>query len=105
MEALAPIGGRRYDSLRGDKMSIKEWVTIGIKLLGVYFSVLAFTSLALSLIHLAGSAIGIGPGTLVMDQGLIPLSMQFAQPAAYIIASYVLIKKTEWCLEKIGIEK
>ncbi len=64
-------------------MTKKDLYLVGTKLMGLHFAVLGVTTLVSVLFS----------GSLRM----------LVAPAVYLVASFYLIKKTSWCLSKIGI--
>lgn len=59
--------------------------------MGLYFAVFGITSLCSILVHVIGHW---GAGSLKM----------LIAPAVYLAVSFVLIKKTSWCLSMIGVK-
>ncbi len=92
-------------------MSKHDWVTVGIKLIGVYFAVLGVTALptawlaamlrlAESVFQRDGVAYGYGYGGST--------AMGFIggmQPVLYLGVAFVLIKWTAWCVRMAGVEE
>ncbi len=82
-------------------MQKTDWVSIGIKLLGIYISVLALIG--------AGSVL---LGTLIqlIFKGDTPFKAVFIrllagmiQPLVQGAVGWLLLKKSGWCLRKIGL--
>ena len=72
--SCAPLAPTTQD--RGHSMTPRDWLSTGIKLLGVYFGVLGLT-------------------------GLVTFVTTFAvalQPVACLVCAFVMVKRTEWCL-------
>jgi len=86
-------------------MTKQDWLTVGLKLIGVYFAVLGFTVFCITVISLIIQAFFMDtPPYVVPRSGEYATLIGALQPVAYIIAAYYLIKKTDWCLEKIGVQ-
>jgi len=86
-------------------MTKQDWLTVGMKLIGVYFAVIGFTVLCISVISLTVQAFyPYASPYIVARSGGFSSLLELLQPVAYMIASYYLIKKTDWCLSKIGIQ-
>jgi len=83
----------------------RDYLNIGLKLLGAYFAVLGVTVLALTLINLAIQ--GVWP--LFQDdrmvhvvEGQVVSVISAMQPVSYLACAFVLTRKTDWCLELIN---
>ena len=72
-------------------MTKKELYLVATKLMGVYFAVYGIVSLCSVLFYFFG------------DLGLRSLRV-LVTPALYLVASFLLMKKTDWCLSKLGLE-
>ena len=72
-------------------MTKKDLYLVGTRLLGLYFAVFGITSLCSILFH------------VIRSFRMSSLSLLIA-PAVYVGAALLLIKKTSWCLGKIGIK-
>ena len=84
-------------------MSKEDWLTVGLKLIGVFFGVLGFTMLCIIIINVVVDFLQlVDRSVIIVTSGYVTL-VRVLQPIAYIIASYVLVKKTDWCLNTIGI--
>ena len=80
-------------------MKIRDYLTIGLKLLGFYFAVHGLTAVAVMIVNLAiqiTESEGYSPPTATTR------FLSFAQPLAYLICAFILIKRTEWCLKFSG---
>jgi hypothetical protein len=82
-------------------MQKTDWVSVGIKLLGVYISVLALIG--------AGSVI-LGSVAQLIFKGDAPVKVIFIrlfvgllQPLVQGAVGWMLLKKTCWCLKKAGL--
>ena len=92
-------------------MAKADWIEVGLKLVGAYFAVLAFTTSALTVIGYALLRLNLQTawsGNTIVDPDLSPtnlfeLLLHLLQPAAFVIAAFVLIRRTDWCLQKMGI--
>jgi len=85
-------------------MTKTDWLTVGLKLIGVYFAVLGFTVLCIVGIDLVAEAFSEADPYVAMSlDGRVTL-LRVLQPVAYIIASCVLIWKTDWCVRKLGVK-
>ena len=88
-------------------MSKRDWIEVGLKLLGVYFLVLGFTTAILTGI---GYVLQEAARRAAWDSDALfasgrPLSLlSLAQPFAFLVASFFLVWRTQWCLNKIGME-
>jgi len=86
-------------------MQTREYLNIGLKLIGVYFAVLGVIVLTMLLVSFAVeivenlierdglSSVVIGPGVTLF---------QLLQPGVYLVCAFLLTRKTEWCLGQIG---
>ena len=88
-------------------MSKRDWIEVGLKLIGVYFLVLGFTPAILTVIgyvlqEAARHAAWNSGALFAADRTLSLLSL--AQPFAFLVASFFLVWRTQWCLNKIGME-
>ena len=94
-------------------MQKKDWIAVGIKLLGVYYA-------AMAVIGLGGVLLGFVMNILYRPD--IPAGMTKPQflttfflglirwllnnliaPALQSLAAWLLLKKTDWCLKKAGL--
>jgi len=82
-------------------MQKKDWVSVGIKLLGIYISVLALIG--------AGSVL-LGTVVQLLFKGETPFKAIFIrllagliQPLVQGAVGWLLLKKSCWCLRKIGL--
>ena len=90
-------------------MQKKDWIAVGVKLLGIYIAVLSCIG--------AGSAVLNTLMTLIFSDR--PASVGFFKmlcvvlvkillfglvvPAAQGFAAFLLLKRTDWCLKKAGL--
>ncbi len=83
-------------------MTNRDYLTIGLKLMGVYFAVLGITILVVSLSNFLGS---LAPSDLPNDygSGLTYELIRLMQPIAYLACAFHLVRRTEWCLTLMGI--
>ena len=89
--------------VKGQEMSKKDWLTVGLKLIGVFFAVLGFTTLCITIINVVVQFLQlVDRSVVVVASGYVTL-VGLLQPIAYLLASYVLVKKTDWCLNKIVV--
>lgn len=89
-------------------MKKSEIYEIGFRLIGVYFSVLAFTTIFITIVSIISSNITNNiNGSLYLGASFISVLISSMQPIGYLIAAYFLIIKTDWCIEKLNslIEK
>jgi hypothetical protein len=95
-------------------MQKKDWIAVGIKLLGVYYA-------AMAVIGLGGVVLGLVMNVIYRPD--IPAGMTKPQymtmfllgvirwllnnliaPVVQGFAAWLLLKKTDWCLKKAGVE-
>ncbi len=86
-------------------MTRRQIYAIGLKLIGVYFAVLAFTTLCLVIVNLLANLMPSGMPVAFAATPLGVTIVRSLQPVAYIVASFVLIRKTDWCLSKLDVEQ
>ncbi len=94
-------------------MNKQEWVTVGIKLIGVYFAVLGATGLPTAwlgtVLRLADSIFQ--QSEMVYSYGYGyggSTAMGFVnglQPVLYLGVAFVLIKWTGWCVRMVGMQE
>ena len=94
-------------------MQKKDWIAVGVKLLGVYYAVLTVVGLGsvvlgliLTIIYRPDAPAGMTkPQYLTMFLlGVIRWLLQnLASPVVHGFAAWLLLKKTDWCLKKIGL--
>jgi hypothetical protein len=89
------------DTEKGGCMQKTDWVSVGIKLLGIYIGVLALIG--------AGSVL-LGTVIQLLFRGDTPFKAVFIrllagliQPLVQGAVAWMLLKRTGWCLRKIGI--
>lgn len=82
-------------------MKTREIYTIGMRLIGICFAVLAFTGICLVVCSLLSTVFRSKGPFIDIRFGTMQLLFGFLQPLAYIVASFVLIRKTDWCLRKL----
>ena len=83
-------------------MTKRDWLTTGIKLLGVYCVIWGAASLTYAIARSLTSGMASGDA----KQGLLYFLASYAlQPIAYFGLAFVLIRKTEWCVSKIQAEE
>jgi len=86
-------------------LNTRDYLTVGLKLLGVLFFVLGLVVAAMTLLNFGIQTYqrAFPPGDVLFSAGgsVITL-MSAAQPVAYLICGYLLTRKTEWCLKLIG---
>jgi hypothetical protein len=73
-------------------MTRHDWLTVGFKLLGVYFGVLGLSALWQTFVTMILSASHVGIG----------IGMGFLQPLVYILSALILTLCTEQCLRWCG---
>jgi hypothetical protein len=86
-------------------LNIRDCLTIGLKLLGVYFIVYGLSMAAMTLL-----AFGIQTlepmfnrdGLPYYVDGPVVKLMSAAQPIAFLVLGYLLARRTEWCLKLVG---
>jgi hypothetical protein len=72
-----------------------DWLSIGLKLLGVYFGISGLAALwNVMLVLMAASTLG----AHVEGLGVIGI----LQPAAYLVAAFLLVRRTPYCLRWCG---
>jgi hypothetical protein len=72
-----------------------DWLSIGLKLLGVYFGISGLAAIwNVMLVLMAASS----HGAHVEGIGAIGI----LQPAAYLIAAFLLVRRTRYCLRWCG---
>lgn len=92
-------------------MTKHDWLTVGLKLLGVYFSVLGVTILSMTVVNLVLHAIeaAISAGSDTLSVSLHPGPMidliSALQPISYLGCAFVLLRRTDWCLGRIEFIK
>lgn len=90
--------------IRRFHLPTRDYLNIGLKLLGVYFAVLGVTVLAMVLANLTIE--GVLPlfqqdEMLHAIEGPVVSAISALQPIAYLVCAFVLTRKTEWCLHLI----
>jgi len=82
-------------------MQKQDWVAVGVKLLGVYVSVMALIG--------AGSIL-LGTIVQLLFRGETPykaifirLFLGLLQPVVQGAIGWLLLKRTDWCLRKAGV--
>jgi hypothetical protein len=82
-------------------MQKTDWVAVGIKLLGVYVSVLALIGLGSALLGSIAQLLFRGDASV---KGIfIRLFVGLLQPLVQGAVGWMLLKKTGWCLRKTGL--
>lgn len=82
-------------------MQKKDWVAIGIKLLGVYIGVLALIGLGTLLFGTVVQFFFRGDASVNIV--FIRLLASLIQPLVQCAVAWLLLKRTDWCLRKIGL--
>jgi hypothetical protein len=72
-----------------------DWLTVGLKLLGVYFGVSGLAALWNVLLVLMAAS---SQGAHVEGIGAVAI----LQPAAYLVAAFLLVRQTRICLRWCG---
>ena len=86
-------------------MQTRDYLNIGLKLIGVYFAVLGVTVLALTLITLGIEFVTNAVHSDATDYfgtGATFTVISAMQPIAYLVCGFVLTRRTGWCLDLIG---
>lgn len=85
-------------------MKTREYLNIGLKLIGVYFAVVGITVLAITLVNLGVPIVqdafqqdNQGAFVHVVEGTTINL-ISAMQPIAYLVCAFALTRKTDWCL-------
>ncbi len=94
-------------------MQKKDWVLVGIKLLGVYYAaltVIGLGSVVLGFILTVTYRPDVPAGmtkpqylTMFLLGVLRWLLQNLVAPVVQGLAAWLLLKRTEWCLKKIGL--
>ena len=85
-------------------MTKRDWLTIGIKLLGVYCAIWGFATLSYSIpgfLALLKRLAFVAFGVEVTDHYTSLFHPYAFQPIAYFLVGFLLIRKTNWCVNKI----
>jgi hypothetical protein len=82
-------------------MQKQDWVSVGIKLLGVYTGVLAIIGVSTALLGTVTQLIFRG-GTSYKAI-FIRLLIALLQPLVQGAVAWVLLRRTDWCLKKAGL--
>jgi hypothetical protein len=82
-------------------MTQRDWLTVGIKFLGVYFAVLGITGSIIVATNLVFELVldfqESGSGGHSVRTGGISF-VNVLQPIAYLVCAFAMIKRTAWCL-------
>lgn len=88
----------------GHAMTQREWLTVGIKLIGVYFAVLGAMGLVVVGTNLLEQFLSdlqeYESGFLATRTGGMTL-INVLQPTAYLLGAFALTRRTEWCLRMV----
>ena len=87
-------------------MNDREFLTIGIKVAGVFFAATGFLTLVeiFTGIDIIPRAFVIGPRASMDPRpwwSHYPGALIFLKPVTFFFAAFVLIRKTQWCLDMI----
>lgn len=89
-------------------MTQRDWLTVGIKLLGVYFAVLGVTALVIVGTNLVFELVldsrESASGMHSIRTGGISL-INVLQPIAYLLCAFALMKRTQGCLRIVDSRK
>lgn len=75
-----------------DDIGMQKWAALGLKLMGVYFAVVAIVQLEVALGNLASS------GRVRNDE----VALLFLPSATYLVAGVILTRCTDFCLRLAG---
>jgi hypothetical protein len=84
-------------------MSRREIYATGVRLIGVYFLCIAFVGVVVLAVRLLDIGFQ-GPQISGLDMHWRFLVISLPAPLANVLVSVVLIHKTDWCLNRIGIK-
>jgi hypothetical protein len=82
-------------------MTQRDWLTVGIKLLGVYFAVLGVTALVMVGTNIVVQTFLDARESASEYRSLRTGGITFVealQPIAYLLCAFALMKWTHWCL-------
>ena len=103
-EAAPLTTERSLQEMRGYEMMTKrDWLTTGIELLGVYCVIMGCTTLTYWIPQFVAflSTTGFGVEAEVSRHFSSMYLPYTFQPVAYFLVGFVLIRKTDWCVNKI----
>jgi hypothetical protein len=82
-------------------MTQRDWLTVGIKLIGVYFAVLGVTASVMVGTNIVVQAVLHARESASEYRSLSTGGVSFVevlQPVAYLLCAWALLKRTQWCL-------
>ena len=84
-------------------MTKRDWIEVGLKLLGVYFAVTAIATVIGTLVYVFYELEQFGVQLAYFDSGGAAYRLlHLLRPIVFAIAACVLLCRTEWCLRKLG---
>jgi hypothetical protein len=86
-------------------LQTRDYLYVGVKLIGVYFAVLGITVLTLTLlsfgVQFTQTMFGRDDVLYADHQSPFFILIETLQPIAYLVCAFILTRKTEWCLALI----
>jgi hypothetical protein len=82
-------------------MTQRDWLTVGLKLIGAYFAVLGITASVMVGVNILVQGVLIARETARGYSALRMGGITFVealQPLAYLLCAWALLRRTPWCL-------
>ncbi len=90
-------------------MNKRDWLIVGLKLLGTYFAILGVAILSVTVLNLGIQVVQAAAtrrsDVLYLHEGPTVSLLSALQPIAYLVCAFVLLRRTDWCLRKIAPEE